>query len=147
MENKNLFYKAIIVIILVITGTGLIILKKPATTPTIPEEENKEIILSELEKLNIKITGPLTEQVEIQLPSTLSDTNWGLKKLVCQEGDYDLSAHTGKTLLFTSYPISELYDNTEPLEVWVVSSKAKIVCVYKTAKNITPGIFSVKKTL
>jgi hypothetical protein len=104
------------------------------------------VILSELKRLNIKIMGP-AKQIETQLPSELSDANWGLKKIICEQGGYNLSAYAGKKVSLTCFPISERYHFIEPLNVWVVSSGDKIVCVYKTVRensNIIPGVFPVQ---
>lgn len=111
------------------------------------EAENKNIILSELEKLNIIIAGQ-PEQIKLKLPSILSDANWGLKKIVCEEGGYNLSAYAGQTVLLTQYLTNEVYGNTEPLNVWVISSGGQVVCVYKTVtenSTMEPGVFSVKE--
>lgn len=113
-----------------------------------PKIESKDEILLELQKLNITVVGN-PKQIELQLPITLSDANWGLKKTVCEEGGYNLSAYAGQTVLLTQYLTDEVYGNTEPLNVWIVSSGAKIVCAYKTvAENstIVPGVFSVKES-
>ena len=109
--------------------------------------ENQNEIMSELKKLNITATGK-PEQMELQLPEILSDDNWGVKKIACEEGGYNLSVYAGKTILLTKYSTNEIYDNAEPLDVWVVSSGEKVVCVYKTVvknSNMAPGVFSVKE--
>src|SRR3989344_4429964 len=89
-------------------------------TTSDPKTVNSNIVLSALQRLNIEVTGQ-PKQVELELPSNLSDANWGMKKTVCEEGGYNLSAYAGKTLLFTSYPINEVWNNTEPLNVWVAN--------------------------
>ncbi len=118
-------------------------------TPTISSSgaNDRSVILSELQRLNIEVTGA-SKQIELELPSVLSDANWGLKKIICEEGGYNLSAYAGKTILFTSYPINEVWNNTEPLNVWVATSEDKIVCVYKAVREnsmVAPGIFSIKE--
>jgi len=107
---------------------------------------NEAIIVAELRRLNMA-TGGAPEQMNVQLPSELSDANWGLKASVCQEGGYDLYAYAGKDVLLTSYPINQKYNNTEFLQAWVVTSGDKVVCVYRTVMDgsaLTPGVFSVK---
>ena len=101
----------------------------------------------ELERLNIQATGQF-KQIQLELPSHLSDANWGMKKTICEEGGYNLSSYAGKTLLFTSYSINEVWNNTEPLNVWIATIGEKIVCVYKTVREnsmVAPGIFSIKE--
>ena len=104
-----------------------------------------DTVLLELRRLNIEVMGQ-SEQVEIELPPTLSGPNWGLKKALCEKGGYNLSASSGKKLLFTSYAINELWNNEEPLDVRVVSNGHDIACVYKSVRGnsqVTPGIFPV----
>ena len=115
--------------------------------PRINKDKNENVILSELERLNIQTIGS-SKQIQLKLPSMLSDANWEMKKIVCEEGGYDLSFYSNKTLLFTYYPINEVWDNTEPLNVWIVSDNDKVVCVYKAVREdsiVIPGIFSVKE--
>ncbi len=105
----------------------------------------KDVILSELEKLNIQIAGG-PQRMEMVLPASFSGPDWGLKKSACEDGGYDLSPYVGKSVLFTSYPIDEKYNN-ESLDVWIISSGDKIACVYKAVgkdSNVAPGIFPVK---
>ena len=56
---------------------------------------DRDVILSELKRLKIKVTGS-AKQIEAQLPIKLSGADWGLKKIVCEQGGYDLSAYAGK---------------------------------------------------
>ena len=109
-------------------------------------ESQNEISL-ELKKLNITAIEK-TKEMEYNIPENLSDVGWYLKKIICEEGGYDLSPYAGKTVLLTRYSTNEVYDNTEPLDVWAVSSKGKVVCVYKTVtenSTMAPGVFSVKE--
>jgi len=68
-----------------------------------------------------------------------------LKKIICEQGGYDLSAYAGKKVSLSCFPISEKYQLKEPLNVWVVSSGDKVVCVYKAGSNSVPGVFPVEK--
>lgn len=109
--------------------------------------EGRGAILSELKKLNITAIEK-TKEMEYKLPENLSDAGWYIKKIICEEGGYDLSPYAGKTVLLTRHSTNEVYDNTEPLDAWVVSSKGKVVCVYKTVtenSTMAPGVFSVKE--
>lgn len=106
--------------------------------------------LSELQRLNIQVTGGPLKQLQLDVPPVLSDANWGMKQLICKEGGYDLSAYAGKTLSYTCYPTNEIYANIDPLNVWIVSNGDEIVCIYKTvteSSGLAPGIFSVKEHL
>ena len=150
MNQKGLANIVLVVIIIVLLGAvgyfAFVKKSEPITQQPTPIENNN-IVLSELQKLNIEVTGQ-PKQVELELPAALSDANWGLKKIVCGEGGYNLSAYVGQTVLLTQYLTNEIYNNTEPLNVWVVSSGGKIVCVYKTVtenSNMAPGVFSVKE--
>jgi hypothetical protein len=105
-----------------------------------------DVILSELKRLNIEVTGPV-KQIETQLPTELSGPDWGLKKNICEQSGYNLSAYAGKNVSLACFPISERYDFKEPLNVWVVSSEDKIICVYKTVRedsDMAPGVFPVE---
>jgi len=109
--------------------------------------ELQSAVLSELKKLNITAIEK-TKEMEYNLPENLSDAGWYVKKIICEDGGYDLSSYAGKSVLLTRYSTDEIYDNTEPLDAWVVSSKGKVVCVYKTVtenSTMTPGVFSVKE--
>lgn len=108
--------------------------------------ESQNAISSEFKKLNITAVEK-TKEMEYSLPENLSDAGWYLKKIICEEGGYDLSPYAGKSVLLTRYSTNEIYDNTEPLDAWAVSSKGKVVCVYKTVtenSTMVPGVFSVK---
>lgn len=112
-----------------------------------PCPETGDDIFLELQRLNIIVTGVASRQ-EMTLPVFLSGPNWGLKKTVCEEGGYDLSSYSGKSVLLTSYPISETY-NGEKLNVWIISSNDKIACVYKAVRegsSLSPGIFPASNT-
>lgn len=141
MEKKLLYGVAIVAV----AAVGMILVMKflPSTTSVASEA----VILSELQRLNMVTTGQPT-QTEMQLPSDLSGPNWGLKAIVCQEGGYDIPAYAGKAVLLTSYPINQVYDGKEPLQVWVITSGNKIVCVYRSVREgstLVSGIFSVKE--
>jgi len=150
---KNFFL--ILGIIIITLGGYLLFSKKsiipsetqtPETRSTVIPDNTKETVLIELQKLDIQITGS-SKELQLQLPSTLSDANWGMKKAICEEGGYTLSIYAGKTLLFTSYPINEIWNNIEPLNVWVASDGDQIACVYKAVSEnsmTAPGIFSIK---
>ncbi len=151
MNQKGFANIILVVVIIILVGIvsyfSFVKKSKPVVQQPTPTPESKNSVLSELQRLNIQVTGQ-EKQIELELPPILSDANWGMKKIICEEGGYNLSAYAGKTLLFTSYPINEVWNSTEPLNVWIVTSGDKIVCVYKTVgenSNAAPGIFSIKE--
>jgi hypothetical protein len=103
-----------------------------------------DAVLQELKKLNIEVAGP-AEQTEEQLPAEFSGPYWGLLKNICRDSGWDLAAYAGKKVLSTCFPIKEKYGD-DPLNVWVISSGEKIVCVYKTVRDLAPGIFPVENS-
>jgi hypothetical protein len=107
-----------------------------------------DAILSEFKKLKIEVTGSPVKQFETQLPAALTDANWGLKKMICEQGGYNLSPYAGKKVTLSCFPISEKYRSKEPLNAWVVSSGDKVACVYKAVSensSMAPGVFAVEK--
>jgi hypothetical protein len=106
-----------------------------------------DALLAELKRLKIEVAGPATKQIDVQLPPKLSDANWGLKKIICEQGGYDLSAYAGKKVTLSCFSMREKYNSKESLNVWVVSSGDNIACVYKAVgegSSMAPGVFSVE---
>ncbi|MGA2774462.1 MAG: hypothetical protein ABSE81_00135 [Candidatus Omnitrophota bacterium] len=99
-----------------------------------------DIILAELKRLNIKVTG-LIEPQEEQLPAYLSGPYWGLLKNVCKEGGYDLATYAGRKVMYVNLPIAD--NSNKPLNVVVFSCAEKIACVYKVDKETVPGMLPV----
>lgn len=113
------------------------------TSPLSREANNEET----LQKLGIKITEFYKEFTA--KPNTFHPAQLAITTEACTKGGYDLSAHLDKTLTFTGYRSDVTYEN-EPLNVWVVSSDSKIVCIYlsvRESSNMAPGIFSVNNPL
>jgi len=140
MNKKFLLAVSLIFIGLLVVGGGIYY----STIKKVQEPVDRDIILSELKRLDIKIVSQ-PKQIELQLPLAFTDSNWSLKKAVCEEGEYDLSPYAGKSVLLTSYPILEKYEN-EPLDVWIVTIGDKIVCVYKAVREdsgLAPGVFPI----
>jgi len=101
-----------------------------------------------LRKLNIEVIGP-AEQTEEQLPDKLNGPYWGYLNNTCRDSGWDLSAYAGKKISSTCFPIQEKFGD-EPLNVWVLSSAEKTVCIYKAVRegsSLVPGIFPVKNTV
>jgi hypothetical protein len=110
---------------------------------TQPQKET--LIQEELDKVGIQTSG-FNKQLSLNLPETLSDANWGLKKIVCEEGGFDLAKYANQAVNIYSYRSNRYYEN-EQLNVWVVTNENEIVCVYLTVgetSGLVPGVFSVK---
>jgi hypothetical protein len=78
------------------------------------------------------------------LPAALTDANWGLKAIVCQEGGYDLSSVAGSTVCLVGQDMTQLCQGY-PARVWVVMKDGVVVCVYKTVRSnvpIAPGVYA-----
>jgi len=101
-----------------------------------------DTILAELNRLNIKVAGPI-EPEEDEIPVNLSGPYWGVLKGVCSQGGYDLSAYAGKKVMLVNLPIANNSDYPLPLDVIVFSCQEKIVCVYKVDKESAPGMLPV----
>jgi len=87
---------------------------------------------------------PVTE--ETTLPDQLTDANWGLKAIVCEQGGYDLNAYTGQRISLTKYRIIEICDG-EPLYLWILTNEDECICAYKTVRedsSAAPGVFAVE---
>ncbi|MDO8726287.1 MAG: hypothetical protein Q7J35_09505 [Candidatus Methanoperedens sp.] len=109
---------------------------------TQPQKET--LIQKELDKIGIRTSG-FNKQLSLNLPETLSDANWGLKKIVCEEGGYDLAKYANQAVNINSYRSNRYYEN-EQLNVWVVTTENEIICVYLTvgeASGLAPGVFSI----
>ncbi len=154
MTNKKLIYSVLIIaILLILLIVGIILFRsgKPIASPISSDIKSGNVIMPELERLNIEITGQ-SKEVELQLPSILSDANWGLKKIICEEGGYDLTKYAGRDVLITSYSINnEVYKQTTkfgteelPLKVSIITANNEVICVYKIASDLIPGVLSIK---
>jgi hypothetical protein len=133
MENKR-FFCIVAATIMVFLGTACLFASSLLD----------DAISSEFKRLKIAVAGPRAQQIETELPPGLSGPNWGLKKIICEQGGYDLSPYAGKKVLLSSYPISEKDPSKGALNAWVVSSGDKILCVYEAGLNSVPGLFAVE---
>lgn len=107
-------------------------------------QPQKNTIIDELDKLKIQTTK-FNKQFSMNLPEKLSDANWGLKKIICEEGGYDLAKHANQTVNLQSYRTNKYYQN-EQLNVWIITNEDEVICVYLTvdeASTLAPGVFSV----
>jgi hypothetical protein len=92
------------------------------------------------------------------LPPTLTDEEWGLTAVVCQQGGYDISSLAGDTVCLVEQDITQLcqenpacfgeQDFTQlcqgsPAHVVVIMLNGVVECVFKGVNNSTPGILSV----
>lgn len=122
-----------LILIIIITGC----------VNTQPQKET--LIQKELNKVGIQTIGFNKQLLSFNLPETLSDANWGLKKIVCEEGGYDLAKYANQTVNMYSYRSNRYYEN-EQLNVWLVTNENEVICVYLTvgeASGLVPGVFSV----
>lgn len=124
-----------------------------ATSPPVSEDHKRA-----LQKLGIGTTGFYKEYTAN--PATFDPDQLTLYPEVCRKGGYDLSSYLDQNLTFTGYRTDVIYQVTrgkenevvkeEPLNVWVVSSDSKIVCIYLSVREdstMAPGIFSVNDPL
>ena len=79
------------------------------------------------------------------LPATLAtDTNWGLKATVCQEGGYDITPLAGKPICLLEQDITQRCQGN-PASVSVLMNNGAVACIYKTVRKgfgATPGVYS-----
>lgn len=116
------------------------------TAPVSPQQTTESLNLNHgevLQKLGIKAFSFYKEYTAN--PNTFDPDQLTLYPEVCRKGGYDLSPYLGQDLTFTGYRTDITYEE-EPLDVWVVSSDSKIVCIYLSVREdstMAPGIFSV----
>lgn len=124
------------------------------TSPPLRETNKEEV----LQKLGIKATGFYREYTT--RPDSFDPDQLALYPEVCRKGGYDLFTYLHQDLTFTGYRTDVVYQFTrgmenevmkeEPLNVWVISSDNKIVCIYLSVREdstMAPGIFSVNDPL
>ena len=79
------------------------------------------------------------------LPATLAtDTNWGLKAAVCQQGGYDITPLAGKSICLLEQDITQRCQGN-PASVSVLMDNGAVACIYKTVRKgfgATPGVYS-----
>ena len=117
------------------------------TTTAIEDGYNPQVVLDEIARHKLQIEGDPTI-VKITLPERLTDANWGLKALVCENGGYNLYAYAGETIYITSCNITETCKG-EPLQVCVLTEADICICAYKTVREnseMVPGIFPIDET-
>jgi hypothetical protein len=141
--NLTIWIPIIVVVLILIVFGGFYwyVTRDRMIGPGLPPGE--EISLNELKKLNIQITGNLS-QSEQTLPSSLTGPDWSIKKDVCEQGGYNLSDFTGKSVFFNTWLTDEIYSQgSQPISVWVITYGNNIACVYKTVKDAVPGVISI----
>jgi hypothetical protein len=82
------------------------------------------------------------------LPEELTDANWGLKAIVCDDAGYDLYAHAGEDIVADRYNITESC-YTESLYLWLLIKDDECICAYKTVREdsyLVPGVFAVNES-
>jgi len=98
------------------------------------------------EALRLGITSSPASIVPTVLPSELTDANWGVKKIACSEGGYDLNACAGQSVTLTSFRTTEQSAGCV-LDLWIVSKDATVCCAYKAVGQTcagTPGVYPAK---
>ncbi|MCZ7362395.1 MAG: DUF4830 domain-containing protein [Candidatus Methanoperedens sp.] len=109
---------------------------------TQPQKET--LVQEELDKVGIRTSG-FNKQLSVNLPETFSDANWGLKKIICEEGGYDLAKYANQAVNIYSYRSNRYYEK-EQLNVWVITDENEVICMYLTvgeSSGQVPGVFSV----
>ena len=82
---------------------------------------------------------------ELTLPQQLTDANWGLKRIKCEAGGYDLTPYAGGAVSAVTYGIAETWYG-EPLNAWVLIKENTCICAYITVRqesNAAPGVFAI----
>ena len=149
IKNKKLIYGVLIVLLIV--ASGLAIVNKSNFLQKVVKKEGTGDIFSELEKLDIEVTGD-PQQFKIMILSG-DRAFWEYQEEVCKQGGYGLlSRFGGEDALYISYDIgNEVYKHSDrktyPLKVNVITIGGRVVCVYKAVEGIIPGLFSVKNPL
>jgi hypothetical protein len=93
--------------------------------------------------LGLSAVGP-PETLDVNLPTALTDAQWGPVADACRQGAYDLSSVAGSTACLLGQDITQLCQGY-PARVWVVMRDGTVVCVYKTVRagvNVAPGIYA-----
>ena len=129
----------------------------PTLHQTIAPMQSRESLndfREDLQKLGINTTDFYKEYTVN--PNTFDPDQLALYPQVCRKGEYDLSSYLDQNLTFTGYRTDVVYQiargmenevvKEEPLNVWVISSDSKIVCIYLSVREdstIAPGVFAV----
>jgi hypothetical protein len=99
-----------------------------------------------LERRYLESVGPEISEFENKQPPVLPDGGgWGLVEATCERSGYNLSSYACRAVTFTCFPTDRTIqidkNHTEPLELWTISSEGKILCIYLSVSELTPGIF------
>ncbi len=107
---------------------------------------NEQIALKVIQQYNFQTEGE-PQMSDGTLPSELTDANWGLKEIVCQQAGYDLTPYAGQTVSLMRYSLREEYTPVdEPLYLWIVIKDNSCICAYATVREnsgLIPGVFAV----
>jgi len=137
--------RSVLAAVLVFLPNGYPVNAEELDPPEVGIKYEKEI-LEELKRLNIEIAGK-PKQFEETLPLDLmAGARWGVVTPSCRAAGYHLDAHTGESVLVTSFPIKEPMDARSSLIVVVVSKEKKIVCAYKVDRELIPGVYPANTT-
>jgi len=110
----------------------------------INKQSQKDILINDLDSFGMQ-TMQINKQFSVKLPENFSDANWGLKKIICEEGGYDLIKYPNQEVLLSSYSTNKYYQN-EKLALYVLTKEEEIICTYfgvEEGSDLIPGLFSV----
>ena len=104
---------------------------------------NERVALNVIQQYNFRTEGE-PQAADFTLPSELSDANWGLKEIMCQQAGYDLAPYAGQTVSSLRYSLLEKYIG-ESLYLWVLTRDNVCACAYVTVRESgpIPGVFAV----
>ena len=102
----------------------------------------------EMAAWDIQIRGVYGE-AGVNLPGDfVTDANWGLKQVACQDAGYDLQPSAGQPASLVGYLTDEYCDGSQ-MVVWAVMVGEGCVCLFKghrMGEGPVPGIYSVRYT-
>lgn len=106
---------------------------------------NAQVAQEIIQKYDFQTVGnPTTE--DFALPQELTDANWGLKEMVCEEAGYNLTPYAGQSVSIMQYPIVEKCEGV-PLSLWILIKDGTCICAYTTTQvgshGPIPGVWSV----
>ena len=109
------------------------------TNATGGSSSNSDVATSALTQCGISIVGSPSVGT-VDLPSSLTGPDYGVKASACQQSGWDLSQCAGQSATFTSYDTGTT-DQWGSITAWVVSIGSKVCCVYESDDS-NPGILA-----
>lgn len=108
-------------------------------------EQHITLILNELNKLNIKKIGKPIHHSETLPEDLMAGASWAVKSTACRAGGYEIEEHTGLEVDIATFAIQEPKNDSKFLKAHIVTRADRIVCVYKSNQESTPGIYRATK--